>query len=360
MGEVVLAIVASGFAVASLSLQLVEIAQSLHTFWDSCGQTNAKVDRIKGHLALLQAISASIIQTCKEEPNIEYGNAVIESLAICKKETEKLCGLVSTNSKSRNGGLKKWSRVKITLKDKTIDKIESQLSGDIMMLILALQPFYQWVSTAASNIKAEILIFGSGLSKHAYLHPSPLLTLSPDHEIGGKGHERGTGLSEFEMLYGINSISKSRTDTGSRIIQQYNEGYRIFKLDSNTILLRMFGLFQCSVPSWLRRDSWNHIIRFIYTSPSGDLGVFNNPIRKVFKTRVEVLMPLLSFQVQILRSPWSITSYYMVHCQSEIFTLCFEGNLKRVRLLVEKLRMSPLVVNQHGENLLHVSTKKFF
>jgi hypothetical protein len=143
MGEVVLGVVASGFAVAALSLQLVEVAQSLHTFWDSCGQTNAKVDRIKSHLTLLQAVSCSIIQVCEEKPNIEYGNAVIESLEICKKETEKLCGLVSINSKGKNGGLRKWSRLKITLKDKTIDKIESQLSGDIMLLILALQPFYQ-------------------------------------------------------------------------------------------------------------------------------------------------------------------------------------------------------------------------
>jgi hypothetical protein len=117
----------------------------LHTFWDSYGKTNSKIDRIKSHLALLRELSCSIAQVCNEEPDIQYGSAVIESLEICKKETEKLCDLVSTKSKSTHLASKKWSNLKITLKDKTIDKIESQLSGDITLLILALQPFYQYV-----------------------------------------------------------------------------------------------------------------------------------------------------------------------------------------------------------------------
>jgi hypothetical protein len=188
-------------------------------------------------------------------------------------------------------------------------------------------------------------------------------TLNTENEIGFGTKDFPHGTSEFEKLYALHNIAGCRTDIGSKIYQFYGDSYRSIKIDSNAILLRLFGLFGCAAPRWLRRVSWSHVIRLTYTSATGDLEDLEDmeelnsprPYRKVFKTRVEVLMPLLSFQIQLLRCPWSITSYSLVHCQSEIFTFCLEGNLEAVQLLVNKSRVSPLVVNQHGENLLHVS-----
>jgi hypothetical protein len=86
----------------------------------------------------------------------------------------------------------------------------------------------------------------------------------------------------------------------------------------------------------------------LYLDPEGSL-------RSNVKRRLRILFPILSFQVQISSPPWSLTSYPIVPCQSEIFKLCSDGNINAVKLYFEKNSWtSPFVVNQHGENLLHV------
>jgi hypothetical protein len=147
MADAVLGVVTGGFAVASLAIQLVEVAQKLHAFWDTLESANSNIERIKDHLLLIQIVSASIVDVFNEEPSITCGESVTKSLEICKTRTERLgrqvksCVLDGAKGQSKRG----WATFKTALKDKTTQKIESQLRGDVMMLLLTLQPFFQSV-----------------------------------------------------------------------------------------------------------------------------------------------------------------------------------------------------------------------
>jgi hypothetical protein len=145
MGEVVLGVVSSGFAVASLAIQLVEVSQKIYDFWDSFTEADSNVERIKDNLLLMQIISSSILDICKNQPWLSCGDAVLKSLQCCKARVKKLEDLtqskdlgVESNFIKRN-----WSSLKLVFKDKTIEKIQSQLESDVMMLLLTLQPFFQ-------------------------------------------------------------------------------------------------------------------------------------------------------------------------------------------------------------------------
>ncbi len=126
--------------------------------------------------------------------------------------------------------------------------------------------------------------------------------------------------------------------------------------DSSAILERVISAFGLSLShAWLKYLQ-SYLFGVTYTSSNNRL--YLNPkgsLRSNVKRRLRVLFPILSFQVQISSPPWSLTSYPIVPCQSEIFKLCSDGNTNAVKLYFEKNSWtSPFVVNQHGENLLHV------
>ena len=141
----VLGVVSGGFAAASLALQLVTVSQNLHTFWQSFEDAGLAVESIKEHLHTLRAISLDVAETCEREPHIQCGESVIKSLQACKLRTEKLTLMVKSVGFERRSG--RWGKtlaaLRATVKEKTIQKIERQLREDVMMLILALQPFFQ-------------------------------------------------------------------------------------------------------------------------------------------------------------------------------------------------------------------------
>lgn len=140
-----LAVVSGGFAVVSLALQLIEAAQRLHTFWNSYEDVGSDVQRIKDHLTTLHAVAATIAETCQQHPQIKCNESVQSSMLACKVSTERLSHL--TRNIGNQTRPSRWERgltkFRATLKDKTVQKIESQLNGDVMMLLLALQPFFQ-------------------------------------------------------------------------------------------------------------------------------------------------------------------------------------------------------------------------
>jgi len=147
MAEAILGAVTGGFAVASLAIQLVEVAQKVYDLWDTFEATDSRINRIKEHLMLIQIISHSIIDICNQEPTISCGHEVLRSLRACQERTERLGEYVKkyNHNQDRNGPKRGWTTLKTTMKDKAIQKTESQLHGDVMMLLLMLQPFFQWV-----------------------------------------------------------------------------------------------------------------------------------------------------------------------------------------------------------------------
>ena len=74
------------------------------------------------------------------------------------------------------------------------------------------------------------------------------------------------------------------------------------------------------------------------------------------KRRLRITLPITAFQLQTSSIPLSMTAYPLAPCQSQIFEFCLEGNIDMVKLWFQKSWSSPYVVNQHGENLLHVRT----
>lgn len=144
MADVTLGLVASGFAVGQLALQLLEVAQKAHHFWSSLEGSDTRITSIKDHLLLIQIVSTNIVDICKEEPGVKCGEAVVKSLRACKKRTDCMLNQISSCNNQAHGIVaRNWSRFKQTLKEKTIQGIENQLRGDVMMLLLALQPFFQ-------------------------------------------------------------------------------------------------------------------------------------------------------------------------------------------------------------------------
>jgi hypothetical protein len=145
MAAEALGVVSGGFAVVSLALQLLDTAQQFHTFWQSFGESGSNVRRIKDHVATLHTITAIIAETCQQNAQLQNAESVINSLFGCKARIDKLAHLTGNIQADRRAGRweKGWISLRATLKDKTITKIEAELNWDVIMLILALQPFFQ-------------------------------------------------------------------------------------------------------------------------------------------------------------------------------------------------------------------------
>ena len=148
MAEVTIGVVASGFAVASLAIQLIESAQKMHNFWQTMEHATSEVERIKDHLTVLRSILGTILEICEKQPQISCGEAVLKSLEVCKSRMDRLANIVQDMAliKDANASKRHWSTFKATVKKKTIQDIESCLKGDVMLLILALQPFFLYVT----------------------------------------------------------------------------------------------------------------------------------------------------------------------------------------------------------------------
>ena len=159
-----LGVVSSAFAVVSLTLQILDTVQQLHTIWQSFENPGSDVERIKDYLARLHAIAASIAEAFQQEPHIQHAESVISSLHACKARTDKLTHLMRDIGFDKRAGRweKGWMSLRANLRDKTIRRIESDLYGDVMMLTLALQPFFQLVSYCGCRLGcANMFLVGS-------------------------------------------------------------------------------------------------------------------------------------------------------------------------------------------------------
>jgi hypothetical protein len=145
MAEAALGVVSGGLAVASLALQLFDVAQKVHTFWESFEDAGSDVERIKENLVTLKAVAAIVANICQQEPQIQCLESVASSLLACKARTEKLTLMMRNIGTDRRAGRweKGWTSLRATIKEKTILKLEHQLSVDLTILLFALQPFFQ-------------------------------------------------------------------------------------------------------------------------------------------------------------------------------------------------------------------------
>lgn len=137
---------------------------------------------------------------------------------------------------------------------------------------------------------------------------------------------------------------------------QYKREYLCFKINSYQAIERLLSAFGLTIPSQWNDRLQRYLFGFTYSSATHYLYLDDVPtILQHFKRRFRFQLPVLAFQLQTASLPRSITYHPIAPCQSEIFRLCLDGNIEMVKIWFEGSWASPFVVNQHGENLLHVS-----
>ncbi|KAF4633854.1 hypothetical protein G7Y89_g4265 [Cudoniella acicularis] len=213
-----LSIASGAIAVVSLAIQLVGVTQNCVAFWQSLRTIDDKAKRLQDHLSLIFTIANGIIEVYQEQPNIQCGEAVVKALQSCKERTESLEDLLRIRGPLQGGGVvrRRWSSFKTLLKDKAIVEIESQLRGDVTMLLLALQPFYHQVHRR--DLKE---IFNASTS-------AATLTKQRSSEQNTK-HQARSSVANTLSLY-----HNGRED----LIQFCNHRFA-FKVDSYTIIERI-------------------------------------------------------------------------------------------------------------------------
>ncbi|RFU33075.1 hypothetical protein B7463_g3303, partial [Scytalidium lignicola] len=352
MGEVVLGVVSSGFAVASLAIQLVEASQKLYGLWDSFIEADSSIERIKDHLLVMQIISGSIIGICEDQPRLACGDAVLKSLQCCKARILKLeevshCKALGVEP---NFMKKNWVNLKLALKDKTIEKIESQLGSNVMMLLLSLQPFFHHVHRHdVFSIKEAIASLSSPQkppksdnhqgAQFDMKNHSPNYQRTPTH-----------GIRSTQMVQGRNKKLE--------LFSRWRHHHSFFRLDSVAVIEKALSRLGFCVPATWRGTSRPYLFDILYTSLSSPQYYLAEQTLLVnIKRRLRVMLSVLSFQIQTSSLPISVTCYPVVPCEHQIFNLCVDGNFDAVRTLFETSRASPFAVNQHGENLLHAAAR---
>ena len=177
-----------------------------------------------------------------------------------------------------------------------------------------------------------------------------LSTLHQVKELSPSSHQAGG--SELS----VETPLKRRVRKGTVEVSSINRHNISITFDLSTFLgTSLLALGLCLSPAWeqnlrcfLVDISYNQYTHNLYLDSE-------NSLLSDVRRKVKVIVPMVAYQVQTSSLPRSITWYPLIPCQSPIFDLCTEGNIDAVRLWFEKSRSNPFVVNQHGENLLHVS-----
>ncbi|TVY87209.1 hypothetical protein LAWI1_G008024 [Lachnellula willkommii] len=303
----------------------------------------------------MQTISASIIDIANQEPSIDCGEGVTKSLEICKTRTENLekqinSGILDGVQRQSKRG---WRSFKATLKDKTIQRIESQLRGDVMMLLVTLQPFFHHVQSQKLNtLSGRISQLSVPLVSHNDFDGMPEAYELPNVDANPFSEEKNNSEAPSKTIIHRNGrIELSRREHRRASI----------KIDIYAFLEKLSSVFGISLPPIWKVIQQRYAFGVTYTSVA-----FSNYNRSAYpedalysniKRRLKVILPIASFQIQTSSIPWSLTSYPIAPCQSQIFTICADGNIDTVKPWFKNAWVSPFVVNQHGENLLHAAAR---
>lgn len=169
------------------------------------------------------------------------------------------------------------------------------------------------------------------------------------HQVGSSGN-----------LSDLVSSQTSSVATASKVrrisFSQFQGRYLYFKADSYHAIESLLTSLGLSLPSQWSDRLQRYIFSLTYSSAAHYLYMDDIPtILQNIKRRFRFQLFAFAFQLQTTSLPRAITYIPIAPCQSQIFKLCLDGNIEMVKLWFKGSRVSPFVVNQHGENLLHVS-----
>lgn len=169
--------------------------------------------------------------------------------------------------------------------------------------------------------------------------------------------ESSSMSTEFAGNQKSNSSSRSdRRRVGGLNFSQFRSRYFSFKIESYKIIEKLMALPGITLPAGWSSLLRNYSFGLTYLSATHQLYLDVEQILLTnVKRRVRITLPITAFQLQTSSMPLSITAYPIAQCKSQIFKFCLNGNIDMVKLWFQNSWTSPYVVNQHGENLLHVS-----
>jgi hypothetical protein len=166
-------------------------------------------------------------------------------------------------------------------------------------------------------------------------------------------------LSDLASRRTLSSTAVSRT--GRLTPSQFKGRYLFFKIDSLEVIETLLAQLGLTLPNQWRDLLRYYIFGLTYTSATHQLYLDTERIvLSNLKRRLRIILPITAFQIQTASLPMSITANPIAPCQSQIFKLCLEGNIEMAKIWFKSSWASPFVVNQHGENLLHVSCIHYF
>jgi hypothetical protein len=144
----VLSGVASGMAVASLSLQLLQSIDTVRTFVRDVKGAPKELQRLAALLDRLHALLRTIRDMLERQTTLQAQNfpapspIIFEALKSCESSLEPLCSVVEKCGKERDGKSSSLVRlkddIKIGLKTKDIAGFEAQIQREIEYLHTAL------------------------------------------------------------------------------------------------------------------------------------------------------------------------------------------------------------------------------
>lgn len=134
---------ASGFAAASLALQLAGVVQDIHRFLRSVAGASTELERLVDLLEQLDSIIAGV-QSLLEQRNTQNDGAptpvpaIFKALQTCYKTLQPLQKLVEKSQralqKSNNTASKHLALIKLTLKKRDVEALEEQLQRSMIIL----------------------------------------------------------------------------------------------------------------------------------------------------------------------------------------------------------------------------------
>jgi hypothetical protein len=152
------------------------------------------------------------------------------------------------------------------------------------------------------------------------------------------------------------TVSKTRQIN----IAQYDGRYLCVKFNSYQLIQSVLNALGFTLPKQWDDRFKRYVFGLTYSSTTHRLYLDAIPtIVQNVKRSFRFQFPVFTFQLQTASFTRSLTYNPIEPCQSEIFRLCSDGNIEMVKIWFKRGRASPFVVNQHGENLLHVRTGPF-
>jgi hypothetical protein len=138
---------------------------------------------------------------------------------------------------------------------------------------------------------------------------------------------------------------------------QYEGRYLCVKFNSYQAIQSVLSALGFTLPKQWDNRFKRYVFGLTYSSATHHLYLDDAPTTvQNIKRSFRFQFPVFTFQLQTASFTRSLTYNPIVPCQSDIFRLCLDGNIEMVKIWLKGRRTSPFVVNQHGENLLHVRT----